>query len=145
MQFLGFDVIASGLTAQRLRMDVISGNMANVETTRTPEGGPYKRKVVLFQESLNNAIAGPFGPGGSGTQPSGVKVSGIVEGTEPTRTIYAPQHPDADENGYVEMPNVNIVHEMTDMISATRAYEANLMTMNLAKSMYMKTLDILRV
>ncbi len=142
MEFLGFDAVASGLTAQRLRMDVIAGNIANVNTTRTPEGGPYRQKTVLFQEALDQALSLPFS---TGSASSGVKVAGIVESDEPPMMVYQPEHPDADEQGYVAMPNVNIVHEMTDMISATRAYEANLMTMNMAKSMFTKTLDILRV
>ncbi|MBN2482989.1 MAG: flagellar basal body rod protein FlgC [Candidatus Omnitrophica bacterium] len=144
MNFLGFDINASALTAQRLRMDVIASNIANVNTTRTPEGGPYRRKMVVFQEQLKDSIASmPFSSGENVL--GGVKVSQIVQSNESPLITYQPGHPDADENGYVAMPNVNIVHEMTDMISATRAYEANLMTMSLGKSMYTRTLDIMRI
>lgn len=142
MQFLGFDSIASGLTAQRLRMDVIAGNIANVNTTRTAEGGPYRKKSVVFQEKLNECIALPFD---TGSASSGVKVAGIVESEEPPLLVYQPDHPDANEEGYVAMPNVNMVYEMTDMISASRAYEANLMTMNMASTMFSNTLDIIGV
>jgi len=144
MNFLGFDINASALTAQRLRMDVIAANIANVNTTRTPEGGPYRRKMVVFQEQLKDAVTSVPFPSGANVL-GGVKVSEIIQSAEPPLVTYQPGHPDADENGYVAMPNVNIVHEMTDMISATRAYEANLMAMNLGKTMYTRTLDIMRV
>ncbi len=143
MDFLGLDISASGLTAQRLRMDIIASNIANANTTRTPEGGPYRRKVVIFEEQLKDAI-GELTPWSSG-EAKGVRVSGIVESKEPPRLVYDPAHPDADERGYVAMPNVSVVKEMTDMISASRAYEANLMVMNLARTMLNRTLDILRV
>ncbi len=126
------DASASGLTAQRLRMEVISNNIANVNTTRTPEGGPYRRKVVLFAPILRM---------------KGVRVIGIVDdNTEknPLRLKYDPSHPDANEQGYVLMPNVNIVTEMVDMISATRAYQANVAAINAAKSMLQEALGIAR-
>jgi len=144
MQFLGFDSLASGLTAQRLRMDVIAGNIANAETTRTPEGGPYRKKSVVFQEKLNDCLSLP-GAAGQGKVSAGVTVAAIVESPDPVQMVYQPGHPDADARGYVAMPNVNIVHEMTDMISASRAYEANLQTMSLAKSMFNKTIDIISI
>ena len=126
------DASASGLTAQRLRMEVISNNIANVNTTRTPEGGPYRREVVLFAPILRM---------------KGVRVIGIVDdNTEknPLRLKYDPSHPDANEQGYVLMPNVNIVTEMVDMISATRAYQANVAAINAAKSMLQEALGIAR-
>ncbi|MBD3246344.1 MAG: flagellar basal body rod protein FlgC [Candidatus Omnitrophica bacterium] len=144
MSFQGMDISASGLTAQRLRMDVISGNLANVNTTRTPEGGPYRRRMVVFEEMLQQAVDTlPFQP--TRTPLSGVRVSAVVESEEPPMMVYDPQHPDANEEGYVAMPNVNSVHEMADMISASRAYEANLTAMNLSKTMTQKALSILRV
>jgi flagellar basal-body rod protein FlgC len=143
MNFFGFDMTASGLTAQRLRMDVIAANMANVNTTRTPQGGPYVRKMVVFEEKLNEAMQIPF-PSAQDSL-GGVRVSEIVQSDEPPLLVYDPQHPDADENGYVAMPNVNIVHEMTDMMSATRAYEANLTVLNLSKSMFQRALNVIRV
>ncbi|MCM8826380.1 MAG: flagellar basal body rod protein FlgC [Candidatus Omnitrophica bacterium] len=142
MNFLGFDIIASGLTAQRLRMDVISSNIANVNTTRTPEGGPYKKKIVVFQEKLRGLISSPFS---QDVSVGGVRVVGIYNSKEPPLLVYQPDHPDADENGYVALPNINIVSEMTDMISATRAYEANINVLNLSRSMFLRALDIIRV
>lgn len=126
------DASASGLTAQRLRMEVISNNIANVNTTRTPDGGPFRRKIVLFAPILKM---------------KGVRVVGIMnDNTEknPLRLKYDPSHPDANEQGYVLMPNVNIVTEMVDMISATRAYQANVAAINAAKGMLQEALGIAR-
>lgn len=141
--FSSLDISASGLTAERLRMDVISQNIANVNTTRTSSGGPYRRKLVLFKEiqNINNfndileRAKGSF----SGF---GVEVTGIVDDQTPFRKVYDPGNPDADKSGYVSLPNVNIVSEMVDMISATRAYEANVTAFNATKSMFQKSLEI---
>ena len=142
--FSAFDVTASGLTAQRLRMDVISENVANANTTRTEDGTPYRRKIVTFQQKgqqqtfsqvLHNVSSSYTG--------SGVKVSQIFEDTTTEMNmVYDPSHPDADEDGYVTYPNVNTVTEMTNMIDATRAFEANVTVMNSTKGMALKALDI---
>lgn len=138
MGFLGgMDISASGLTAQRLRMDVISENIANIDTTRTQDGAAYKRKYVVLQERadsfsdiLNDAAA------------RGVRVSEIGTDTASGNLVYNPSHPDADEAGYVEMPNVDLMQEMVDMISAYRSYEANVTAFNAYKDMAVKTLEI---
>lgn len=134
--FRSFDISASGMTAERLRMDTIANNLANVNTTRTAQGGPYRRQMVLFEERLAQAF------GRSGLRGNGVRVSRIVEDDDPPRLEYNPAHPDADEQGYVRLPNVNVVTEMVDMISASRAYEANITALNAAKSMALKALEI---
>ncbi|MGC8972022.1 MAG: flagellar basal body rod protein FlgC [bacterium] len=126
------EISASGLTAQRLRLDIIASNLANVETTRTDNGMPYRRKVPIFRELLDHF---------SGT-PKGVEVIGIVEDNSPFRMVYDPGHPDANREGYVLYPNVNPVIEMADMISATRSYEANLALVNASKNMFIKSLEI---
>ena len=135
---------ASALSAQRIRMDVISNNVANMDTTRTAEGGPYRRQAVTFAERTNgpsflaafrqqtNAIAG------------GVQVSAIIDDPAPPRRVYEPESPDADIDGWVLYPNVNIVTEMTDLVSAGRAYDANVTVLNATKSMAMRALDIFR-
>lgn len=164
--FSAIDAAGSGLTAERLRMDVIADNIANLNTTRTPEGGPYRRKNVIFtpretssfftlpfhRELIRERLTAlrtdskhlPFGPPeeiGAGL-PTGVRVLAIKEDDSPFRLEYQPGHPDADEKGYVRMPNVNIVTEMTDMITATRAYEANVTTIKNVRQMMMKALQI---
>ncbi len=143
--FGAIDAAASGLTAERLRMDVISNNIANVNTTRTAEGGAYRRQMVVFaprenQASFAQILSSQLGTAGdTGT---GVRVVGITKDTSPTRKMYDPAHPDANKDGYVEMPNVNVVAEMVDMITATRSYEANVTVVNAAKSMALKALEI---
>ena len=139
--FGAIDAAASGLTAERLRMDVISNNIANVNTTRTKEGGAYRRQMVVFaprenETSFAQVLSEKIDTG------NGVRVVGITKDNSPTRKVYDPAHPDANKEGYVEMPNVNIVTEMVDMITATRAYEANVTAMNSAKSMALKALEI---
>lgn len=143
--FNSFNISASALTAQRLRMDVIAQNIANVNTTRTEDGTPYRRKTVVFQEKeadisfaqyLSEQSRQRYLAGG------GVRVTAIVEDPSPFREVYDPSHPDADENGIVRMPNVEIVTEMVNMISATRAYEANVTALNASKSMASKALEI---
>ncbi len=137
-------ISATALTAQRLRMDVISQNIANVNTTRTEAGGPYKRKTVLFQEIQDS---GSFSVKLDGAmqqtqQGLGVRVTNIVEDETPGTLAYDPGHPDADEEGYVRMPNVNIVEEMVNMISASRSYEANITAINNTKTMTSRTLEL---
>jgi len=144
--FDALSVSGSGLSAERLRMDVTAENLANAQTTRTASGGPYRRKVVTLQEAgggFDTALAAASSVQ-SGSAPGGVEVAGIAEDTTPDRMVYDPGHPDADANGYVKMPNVNPVSEMVDLISSSRAYEADVTAMQAAKSMFSKTLDILR-
>ncbi len=138
--FNSLRISASGLSAERLRMDTIASNIANVTTTRGEDGQPYRRKIAVFQENLNKEINNKTGK--AEETMLGVKAVGIEEDTSPTRRVYDPSHPDADSEGYVEMPNVNILNEMADMIAATRAYEANVNAMNATKGMFMKALEI---
>lgn len=139
--FSAIDASASGLTAERLRMDVISNNIANANTTRTADGGPYRRQMVIFSP---RASVSPFGKllENELDTGAGVRVVGIVKDQSPLKMVYDPHHPDANKDGYVAMPNVNIVAEMVDMITATRAYEANVTAVNAAKSMASKALEI---
>ena len=144
--FQSINTSASALTAQRVRMDVISSNMANMDTTRGElvdgEWQPYRRKMVVtqpqgsqFSSLLNKAM-------GSSENSNGVKVTEIVEDETPFELVYDPEHPDANDEGYVAMPNVDPLKEMVDLISSTRSYEANVTTLNAAKNMYMKALEI---
>ena len=141
--FQSFDINTSGLTAQRFRMDVISENVANVTTTRTEDGTPYTRKIVTFREK--NVT--PFSKVLSNTREAylgnGVKVSKVSEDTESEYVMkYDPSHPDADENGYVSYPNVNIITERTNMIDASRSYEANLTAFETSKAIALKGLEL---
>jgi flagellar basal-body rod protein FlgC len=149
--FDSLNISASALTAERLRMDVTAENLANAQTTRTAEGGAYRRKAVVLEQAagdggfgaqLRSAMGVRGGAGASGA--GGVQVGGIVEDQTPTRRVYDPSHPDAGADGYVEMPNVDTVSEMVDLIGAQRAYEANVTAMQSAKQMFAKTLEILR-
>lgn len=154
--FTSFDICASGMTAQQLRTDVISQNIANTNTTRTQDGTPYVRKAVVFTEkTLTHATAmrGANVNGSSfasvlrnvrgGRLGDGVKVTSVYEDTSTDMNmIYDPSHPDADENGYVTYPNVNVVQEMTDLIDASRSYEANISAFNASKAMANKGLSI---
>ena len=155
--FTGLNISASGLRAQRIRQNAISSNLANAETTRTAEGGPYRRQFVVFEADsdkndtriLNQkpALKGritsrnhlPIPPSDFPRDErffgKGVRVAEIREDTRPPKLVYNPSHPDADENGYVAMPNINVVQEMADMIAATRAYEANVTAFNATKNM----------
>jgi flagellar basal-body rod protein FlgC len=146
--FDSIDISASGLTAERLRMNVTAENLANAQTTRGANGQPYRRKEVVLQEipqgGFGAALSSAMGPGRSADRPGGVEVAGIVEDQTNFKTVYDPGHPDADANGYVRMPNVDTVAEMVDLISASRAYEANVTAMQAAKQMFSKTLDLLR-
>jgi len=147
--FSSINVSATGLTAQRLRMDTIAENIANVNTTRTADGGPYQRKTILFEEIRDNdpfslVFNNIFGNGTNVPAPQGmgVRVSRIVEDDSPGLLTYDPTHPDADEQGYVRMPNVNIVEEMVNMIAASRSYEANITAMGTARTLMQRTLEI---
>jgi flagellar basal-body rod protein FlgC len=147
--FDAIGVSATGLTAERLRMDVTAENLANAQTTRGADGQPYRRKEVVLAEvqsgGFGSQLAKAIGAGSaSGSQPGGVEVAGITQDQTPGKLVYDPGHPDADADGYVRMPNVDTVAEMVDLISASRAYEANVTAMNAAKQMFSKTLDLLR-
>jgi flagellar basal-body rod protein FlgC len=146
--FDAIDIAGSGLTAERLRMDVTAENLANAQTTRTADGGPYQRKQVVLQpaggSSFGSVLTGAIGGAREARASNGVEVAGIVEDTSSTRLVYDPSHPDANAQGYVAMPNVNPVTEMVDLISSSRAYEANVTSMQSAKQMFTKTLELLR-
>ena len=143
MNFLdALHISSSGLSAQRVRMNVISSNLANANTTRTIQGGPYKRKDVVFAAQQGS---GPFQnmlKSHNNSTLSEVRVVGIITDPRPPQLKYDPQHPDANKQGYVAMPNVNIVEEMVNMISATRSYEASVAAINATKSMALKALEI---
>jgi flagellar basal-body rod protein FlgC len=159
--FGGFDISSRGLSAQRKRMNAIASNVANAETTKTEEGIPYRRKIVLLkahaQQTFTNVIqstgfrmsttaaghiaGGDFVNSEPGSAPGGVSAQ-ETEDTSAFKQVYDPGHPDADERGYVRMPNVNVVTEMVDMISASRSYEANVTAVNAAKTMAKDTLEI---
>lgn len=128
-----FKVSASALEAQRQRMNVIASNMANVNTTRTDEGGPYRRKDVVF--SVMPVESGP-------AKLDGVKVDNVITDPAPPKLVYDPSHPDADKNGYVALPDINSLEEMVNMMMAMRAYEASVSTFNMSKTMFMKTLEL---
>lgn len=141
--FSSLDISTSALTAQRLRMDVISQNMANADTTRTENGTPYKRKVVLFEEIGKGPSFSSYLDSAMNSDAGyGVRVTKITEDDTPGSKVYDPSHPDADIDGYVTNSNVNIVEEMVNMISASRSYEANITAINTTKSMIAKTLEI---
>lgn len=142
--FKAIDISSSGLTAQRLRMDTISENIANVNTTRTPEGGAYRRKVVVFEsrESANRFSGVLKRTLGHQDIGNGVRAVRIAEDNSPFKLVYDPSHPDANAEGYVAMPNVNIVTEMVNMISATRSYEANVKAVQASKDIALKALEI---
>jgi flagellar basal-body rod protein FlgC len=145
--FDSLNVSATGLTAERLRMDVTAENLANAQTTRGADGQPYRRKeVVLGQASggFGSQLAAAMGGANSGTAAGGVEVQAIAEDASPGKLVYDPGHPDANADGYVEMPNVDTVTEMVDLISSSRAYEANVTAMQSAKQMFSKTLELLR-
>ena len=129
--FSGMRISASGLSAERLRMDVISSNVANARTTRTEDGGAYVRKVASFQENYDEKLG-----------MLGVKAVAIKEDKSPLRREYEPNNPDADDEGYVEYPNVDLLVEMSDLITASRSYEANIDTLNAQKDMISKALEI---
>ncbi|TVR00448.1 MAG: flagellar basal body rod protein FlgC [Desulfovibrionales bacterium] len=143
MDFMtALDIGASGLSAERTHLNIISMNLANVNTTRTPEGGPYRRKSVVFQAT---PLDSPFTKAMRSElerEVKGVKVSGVVTDQRPLRRVYDPGHPDADGQGYVSLPDINVVEEMANMMTALRTYEANAATISSAKAMFNKALEL---
>jgi flagellar basal-body rod protein FlgC len=140
--FKSMAISSSGLSAQRLRMNTLSANLANANTTRTEEGGPYKRRDVVFSATPTGSPFEDFLNGTNGAQLSKVQVVDIHQDTKEPRLVFDPTHPDADGEGYVEMPNIQVMTEMVNMITATRAYEANATAVNEAKQMAVKSLEI---
>lgn len=141
--FQSFSINASGMTAQRFRMDVISENVANVNTTRAEDGEAYRRKIVTFAEKQVTPFSKVLQNTRESYMGNGVKVYSVKEDTETDLVMkYDPSHPDADENGYVSYPNVNIVTEMTNMIDASRSYEANATAFESSKAMALKGLEL---
>lgn len=145
--FGALDVSASALTASRTQMTVTAENLANAQTTRTAEGGPYRRKSVVLESAevgarFGDALDGAMRRGGM--RPEGVQVAGVVQHDAPPRLVHDPGHPDANAEGYVAMPAVDSVTEMVDLIAASRAYEANVTAMQTAKQMFTRSLDLLR-
>ena len=135
----GIDSTSAALNAERIRMDVVSQNIANVNTTRGLNGRPYQRQQVIFESVLKNAAQPGAAPG---AQPESVRVTRVETAKRPPRLVYQPGHPDADGNGMVALPNVNIHEEMVDLMAASRAFEANLSVVKTAKSMALQTLSI---
>ncbi len=145
--YTSIEVSASGLSAERLAMDVIANNLANVNTTRTPEGGAFKRQLIVFaqkQEQPQNDTLDPTAASDPASSQDGVEAVGIVPDTGPDRLVYDPTHPDADAQGYVHMPNIDVVKEMVDMIAASRAYQANVTAIQEARSIGAATLGLLK-
>ncbi|OEU53512.1 MAG: flagellar basal body rod protein FlgC [Desulfuromonadales bacterium C00003096] len=138
--FTSMQISSSALSAQRTRLNVISSNLANVGTTRTAEGGPYRKRQVIFQSSNESFAKHLDNANKQGIQ--GVKVAEIQVSQAPLQTVYEPGHPDADENGMVHLPNVNTMEEMVDMMNATRTYEANASAIQASKRMALKALEI---
>ena len=139
-----FSVVGSALDSQRQRLNIIAGNLANAESTRSPNGGPYVRRDVVFRaDSPSSPFTSVFSQAfrGSG-EPHGVKIEDVVLDQRPPRQVYDPQHPDADSKGFLQLPNVNVIEEMTNMLSASRAYEANLAVLETGKSMTMRALEM---
>jgi flagellar basal-body rod protein FlgC len=147
--FGSLDVSASALTASRAQMDVTAENLANAQTTRTADGGPYRRKSVVLESAevgtrFSDTLSGAMRRGGIQGGAEGVQVAGIVQHDAPPRLVYDPGHPDANAEGYVAMPAIDSVTEMVDLIAASRAYEANVTAMQSAKQMFTRSLDLLR-
>jgi flagellar basal-body rod protein FlgC len=142
--FDAIDTAATGLSAERLRMDVVAENLANAQTTRGADGKAYRRKVVVLEELAPSTFGSTLDGAMKGSYTKGVKVAQIAQDGTPNRLVYDPGHPDADARGYVSMPNVQPVTEMVDLITASRGYEANVTVMQTSKQMFTKTLEILR-
>ena len=140
--FSSINTSASALTAERTRMDVISKNLANANTTRTQNGDPYKRQVVILKQAENQSSFKSIFQSKMNKSSKGVEISAIVEDDTPFRQVYDPGHPDADGKGYVKMSNVDTITEMVDMIGATRSYEANATAISTTKNMLLKALEI---
>ena len=141
-----FSVVGSALSAQRQRLNVIAGNLANAGSTRSPDGGPYTRRDVVFQSvqqgsPFKQVFSAAFG---GVAEPSGVRISKVIADQRPPRQVYDPKHPDADSKGFVALPNVNAVEEMTHLLSTSRSYEANLAVLDTGKSMTLRVLDLAR-
>lgn len=139
-----FAVVGSALDSQRQRLNIIATNLANAESTRSPNGGPYIRRDVVFkttstQTPFHSVFSSAFG---DPLEPAGVRVTDIIQDSRPLRTIYDPDHPDADAKGFLHLPNVNPIEEMVNLISATRAYEANLAVMETGKTMTLRALEM---
>lgn len=135
--FRTFSVSGSALTAEKARLDVVADNLANMQTTRTAAGGPYRRKTTVFAQRLEQARNMP-----PTFQGNGVKIQAVVEDPNPPRLEYDPEHPDANEDGFVAYPNIDMAKEMTDLITSTRSYESSVTAINSAKNMYLKALEI---
>lgn len=140
--FNSINISTSALNAEKTRIDIISKNMANVNTSRSTGGMPYRRQMVVFQENNQNSFEKSLSKYKNKIDANGVKISKIVEDDSPFKLVYEPGHPDSDENGYLKMPNVDIIKEMVDLISAQRSYDANITAINSSKSMLMKALEI---
>ncbi|NLY39463.1 MAG: flagellar basal body rod protein FlgC [Firmicutes bacterium] len=140
--FTAFEISGSALTAEKLRLEVIAGNLANMQTTRTPEGGPYRRRTVVFAEALAAQRTRGANQKGGAFPGRGVRVERIYADRGEPQLVYDPEHPDAGADGYVRYPNIELAREMTDMITALRSYEANATAVNTAKSLYLKALEI---
>ncbi|MEK7289697.1 MAG: flagellar basal body rod protein FlgC [Planctomycetota bacterium] len=138
-----FDISGSGLSAERVRMNVIANNIANANATDTPEGGPYRREQVEFSAVLNELQNGGVKGVNGSERLGGVKVKGIVKSQDPFSVQYMPGHPKADAKGFVNMPNVQVATEMVDLITASRSYEANLAVINSTKDMNAKALSLI--
>lgn len=139
--FSSMQVSASGMSAQRTRAEMLVENMANAETTRTPEGGPYRRKDVVFSTDIQ---ASPFSAAFQSELGTGVKVADVVSDTREPERRYVPGHPDADANGYVAFPRLNPAEEMVDLMNASRSYQANIAAMSSIKDMLNRSIDILK-
>jgi flagellar basal-body rod protein FlgC len=146
--FEAIGIAGSGLTAERVRMDVTAENLANADTTKGAGGKPYQRQEVVLQQlgssDFSNALSGAMQQGGSGQAGGGVEVSGIVSDSTPDQQVYDPGNPEADAQGYVKMPNVSTVTEMTDLISESQSYQSDVTAMQTAKSMFTATLGVLK-
>lgn len=143
MSFINsLNISASGMSAQKLRLDVAAENIANQETTRTENGGPYRRKMVVLQAAEENSFHKAMDFASSQARPAGVRAVQIADDATQFNPVYDPTHPDADANGYVQMPNVDLVKETIDSMSATRSYDANITAFNAMKLMMQKALEI---
>ena len=139
-----FEVVGSALDSQRQRLNIIASNLANAESTRTPDGGPYiRRDVVLRAVSPDKSFHSVFDSAfANGSGPSAVRVTDIIQDERPFRVVYDPDHPDADDKGFLQLPNVNPIEEMVNLMSATRAYEANIAVLETGKTMTLRALQM---
>ena len=146
--FDAIGIAGTGLSAERMRMDVTAENLANADTTKAANGQPYQRQEVVLAQTgsadFGNALSGALQVPGAAANAGGVKVSGIVNDSTPDQLVYDPSNPEANSQGYVKMPNVNPVTEMTDLIDESDSYQADVTAMSTAKTMFAKTLDLLK-